>query len=192
MIETPLPVAFLDASVLYPALLRNMLMYFAVADLYHARWSARVHDEWTSALLRNRPDIPRAQLERTRRLMEAQLDDALVEGYEHRVDSVSLPDANDRHILAAAKHCEAHYIVTANLRDFPATTLARFRLVAEHPDNFLLHLVNDNQGKAIAAFYELCDARNNPHQPPREVTEILKRQGLTATADALNALMGAV
>jgi hypothetical protein len=44
MIETPLPVAFLDASVLYPALLRNMLMYFAVADLYHARWSARVHE----------------------------------------------------------------------------------------------------------------------------------------------------
>ena len=134
MIETPLPVAFLDASVLYPALLRNMLMYFAVADLYHARWSARVHDEWMSALLRNRPDIPRAQLERTRCLMEAQLDDALVEGYEHLVASVTLPDANDRHILAAAKHCEAHYIVTANLRDFPATTLARFRLVAEHPD----------------------------------------------------------
>ena len=85
MIETPLPVAFLDASVLYPALLRNVLMYFAVADLYHARWSARVHEEWISALLRNRPDISRAQLERTRGLMEAQLDDALVEGYEHRV-----------------------------------------------------------------------------------------------------------
>jgi hypothetical protein len=190
MIETPLPVAFLDASVLYPALLRNMLMYFAVADLYHARWSARVHDEWMSALLRNRPDIPRAQLERTRCLMEAQLDDALVEGYEHRVASVTLPDANDRHILAAAKHCEAHYIVTANLRDFPATTLARFRLVAEHPDDFLLRLVNDNPEKALAAFYELCDARKNPHQTPREVTEIFKRQSLGATADALNALMG--
>jgi len=52
--------------------------------------------------------------------------------------------------------------------------------------------VNDNQGKATAAFYELCDERKNPHQTPREVTEILKRQGLTATADALNALMGAV
>ncbi len=190
MIETPLAVAFLDASVLYPALLRNVLMYFAVADLYHARWSARVHEEWISALLRNRPDISRAQLERTRGLMEAQLDDALVEGYEHRVDSVSLPDANDRHVLAAARHCEAHYIVTANLRDFPEAALAPFRLVAEHPDDFLLRLVNDNEAKALAPFYELCDQRKKPHQSPREVTEILKRQGLTATADALNALMG--
>ncbi len=192
MIETPLPVAFLDASVLYPALLRNMLMYFAVADLYHARWSAQVHDEWMSALLRNRPDMPRAQLERTRRLMEAQLDDALVIGYEHRIDSITLPDADDRHVLAAAIHAEAHSIVTANLRDFPGIALAPFQLVAEHPDAFLLRLVNDNQESAIAAFYELCDARKNPHQKPREVTEILRHQGLIATADALNTLMGAV
>ena len=48
-----------------------------------------------------------------------------------RVNSVSLPDANDRYVLAAARHCEAHYILTANLRDFPAAALAPFRLVAE-------------------------------------------------------------
>ena len=189
MIEAPPPVAFLDASVLYPALLRNMLMYFAVNDLYHARWSARVHEEWMSALLRNRPDILRAQLERTRRLMEAELDDALVEGYEHRVNSITLPDADDRHVLAAAIHCEAQYLVTANLRDFPPTALAPFRLVVEHPDDFLLRLLNDNTKSAIAAFHTLCRARKNPAQSPREVTEILKHQGLTATADALNALI---
>jgi hypothetical protein len=38
-------VAFLDASVLYPALLRNLLMHLALRDLFQARWSDRVHEE---------------------------------------------------------------------------------------------------------------------------------------------------
>jgi hypothetical protein len=151
MIETPSPVAFLDASVLYPALLRNMLMHFAVNDLYQPRWSARVHEEWMTALLRNRLDISPAQLERTRRLMDSEIDGALVEGYEHRIESLTLPDAKDRHVLAAAIHCEAQFVVTANLRDFPASVLAPFRLVAEHPDAFLLCLMNDNREQALAA-----------------------------------------
>jgi hypothetical protein len=107
MIETPSLVAFLDASVLYPAFLRNMLMYFAVNDLYQLRWTARVHEEWMAALLRNRPDIPRAQLERTRHLMDSHIDGVLVEGYEHRIKSIMLPDADDCHVLAAAIRCEA-------------------------------------------------------------------------------------
>ena len=51
----PVEVAFLDASVLYPAPLRVLLLELAVSHLYRARWSARVHEEWTRALLRSRP-----------------------------------------------------------------------------------------------------------------------------------------
>ncbi len=186
MNEAATIVAFLDASVLYPALLRNMLMYFAVNDLYHPRWSARVHEEWMTALLRNRPDITRAQIERTRRLMEAEIDDAVVEGYEHLIASLTLPDADDRHVLAAAIHCGATVLVTANLRDFPAPILTSFGLLAEHPDAFLLRLLNTDPELGLAAFEELCANRNNPPQTPREITELLRRQGLTATAAALN------
>jgi hypothetical protein len=194
MIETPSPVAFLDASVFYPALLRNMLMHFAVNDLYQPRWSTRVHEEWMSALLRNRTDIPRAQIERTRDLMVSQIDDAPIEGYEgyeHRIASLTLPDAGDRYVLAAAIHCEAQFIVTANLRDFPDSALAPFGLIAEHPDAFLLRLLSDNKEQAVAAFYELCGNRKNPPQTPREVVEILKRQGLPATAGALETFIEA-
>ena len=49
-------IAFLDASVLYPATLRNLLMHLAVAGVFRARWTDMVQDEWTSALLRDRPD----------------------------------------------------------------------------------------------------------------------------------------
>ncbi|MBM3578735.1 MAG: PIN domain-containing protein [Alphaproteobacteria bacterium] len=191
MNEAATIVAFLDASVLYPALLRNMLMHFAVNDLFQPRWSARVHEEWITALLRNRPDITRAQIERTRRLMEAEIDEAVVEGYETLIPSLTLPDADDRHVLAAAIHCGATVLVTANLRDFPAPILTSFGLLGEHPDAFLLRLLKSDPELGLAAFEELCANRRNPVQTPREVTELLRRQGLTATAAALNELIDA-
>jgi predicted nucleic acid-binding protein len=122
MSEIARVVAFLDASVLYPALLRNLLMHLALRDLFQARWSDRIHDEWIAALLRNRPDLTFAQLARTRRLMDENVDEALVGGYEHLIGALTLPDPKDRHVLAAAIHSGAGVIVTVNLRDFPTTS----------------------------------------------------------------------
>ncbi len=59
-------IAFYDANVLYPAELRNLLMHLALTGLFRARWSAAVHEEWISNLLKKRPDLTRVQLERTR------------------------------------------------------------------------------------------------------------------------------
>ena len=60
--------AFYDANVLYPAELRNLLMLLALIGLFRARWSADVHEEWISSLLKKRPDLTRDKLERTRLL----------------------------------------------------------------------------------------------------------------------------
>lgn len=57
-------VAVYDACVLYPAPLRDLLMHLAVSDLFRARWTTRIHDEWMRNLLANRTDLTRAQLER--------------------------------------------------------------------------------------------------------------------------------
>lgn len=111
--------AFFDANVLYPSGLRNFLMHLAVTGIFRAHWSAQVHEEWIGNLLKNRPDLTRAKLERTRHLMDNALPDALVTGYEQLIDSIELPDRNDRHVLAAAIRCGASVIVTVNLRDFP-------------------------------------------------------------------------
>ena len=98
---TRVVVAFLDAAVLYPAFLRDLFMRLAVFGVFRANWSARVQDEWTIALLRNRPDLARTLVERTRQLMDAHFPEALVVGYEHRIELITLPDADDRHVAAA-------------------------------------------------------------------------------------------
>jgi hypothetical protein len=66
-----------DACVLYPAPLRDLLMRLALTDLYRARWSDQIHEEWITAVLRNRSDLSRQQLERTRSLMNAHVRDAI-------------------------------------------------------------------------------------------------------------------
>ena len=83
--------AFFDANVLYPSGLRNFLMHLALTGIFRAHWSADVHNEWMRNLLKNRPDLSRETLERTRNLMERALPDAMVTEYEHLIDSIELP-----------------------------------------------------------------------------------------------------
>jgi hypothetical protein len=156
-------VAFLDASVLYPARLRDLLMDLAMRDLFRARWSDRVQDEWIAALVRNRRDLTAAQLRRTRRLMEEHIDDALVSGYEPIVDQLMLPDANDCDVLAAAIHGGANIIVTANLRDFPIDALSPHHIEAVHPDNFVSRLLEAEPAEVTAALHELHRDLTKPH-----------------------------
>ena len=177
--------AFFDANVLYPSGLRNFLMHLALTGIFRAHWSAQVHEEWIGNLLKNRPDLTRAKLERTRHLMNNALPEALVIGYEQLIDSIELPDRNDRHVLAAAIRCGASGIVTVNLQDFPKQALAQFSIETQHPDDFVL--------AALEAFPELVveAARNhraslkNPPKTPDEYLAELDAQGLEKSAIAL-------
>jgi hypothetical protein len=98
-----------DACVLYPAPLRSFLMYLALTDLFSARWTHEIHEEWMRAVEKDYPDITRAQLERVRKLMDSHVCDCLVTGYESLIPSLTLPDLDDRHVLAAAIHCGAQH-----------------------------------------------------------------------------------
>src|ERR1019366_8945359 len=104
-------VHFYDANVLYPAELRNLPMHLAMTGRFRARWSDGVHEEWITALLRNRPDLSRAKLDRTRMLMDKHAADALVTGYEDLIEGLQLPDLDERHVLAAAIRGRADGIV---------------------------------------------------------------------------------
>ncbi|RMG83059.1 MAG: PIN domain-containing protein, partial [Chloroflexi bacterium] len=126
-------VALLDANVLYPAPIRDILLQLAVEDVFWGRWTADIHEEWIEALLRNEPHRERMALERTRDLMNQATRDALITGYEALINCLELPDPNDRHVLAAAIVGRCDVIVTQNLQDFPTEIVSLFGIEVQHP-----------------------------------------------------------
>lgn len=174
-----------DASVLYPAPLRDFLMRLALTDLFRARWTEDIHEEWIRSLLKVRTDLRRDQLERTRELMNANVRDCLVEGYQSLIPGLELPDPDDRHVLAAAIRASASAIVTFNLRDFPIAQVEQYSIEAQHPDEFIVHLIDLNQAKVCAAAEEQRKSLRNPPKTVEEYLETLLKQGLPLTATLL-------
>jgi hypothetical protein len=180
------PVAVYDACVLYPFQLRNLLVQCAADRLVDARWSDEIHDEWIRNLLANEPRLERARLEATRDLMDRVLPQARVTGYAARIPAITLPDAGDRHVVAAAAESGASVIVTWNVRDFPEAELRRHGLRKLTPDAFLTEL-HDAMPDAVAASVE--NARRNLNislVSKPDYLEVLHRQGLKRFVSALS------
>ena len=168
-----------DACVLYPAPLRDLLMHLALSDLYRARWSELIHDEWTRNVLASRPDLTQDQLNRTRQLMNAHVRDSLVTGFEYLIPSIRLPDPDDRHVAAAAIHSGASLIVTFNLKDFPAEVLKPYNLAAQHPDDFIVDLLDLHPAGVLSAAASHRRSLKNPPRTADEYLDTLLAQGLT-------------
>jgi len=181
-------IAFLDANVLYPAELRSFLMYLAVSGIYRAKWSADVHEEWISKLLLKRPDLTRAKLARTRELMDKHAPDALVTGYQNLIPGLNLPDADDRHVLAAAIRGKASVIITNNLADFPAKELQTYDIEAQTPDEFIHHLLDLFPAEVFQAAEDHRTSLKNPPKTVEQYLTSLELQGLTKTVAALRSL----
>ena len=187
---TPAPVqrgdaAVYDANVLYPATLRDLLVQLATTGLFRAKWTEVIHDEWTRSILAKRPDVTAAALARTRQLMDAVVPDCLVSGYEPQIDAMTLPDPDDRHVLAAAVHAGAEWIVTLNLRDFPPSALEPHEVAAVTPDAFVCGLLDLDPGTVADA---VTKQRRRLRNPPRTVEQHLERlraQGLPHAARRL-------
>jgi hypothetical protein len=177
--------AVYDACVLYPAPLRSLLMYLALTDLFRAKWTDAIHEEWMRNVLKDYPDITREKLERTRDLMNAHVRDCLVTDYEDLITAVTLPDPGDRHVVAAAIRAGADVIVTTNLSDFPKETLGKYGIEAQHPDEFITHLLDLAPNLVCAAAKRQRESLKNPPLTVEQYLESLERQGLAQTVASL-------
>ena len=173
-----------DACVLYPAPVRDLLMEIAISGLVQAKWTERIHQEWMSGLVKDRPDIVQ-RIHQTRTLMDAAIPDALVRHYESLIDGITLPDPEDRHVLAAAIKCGAQLIVTANLKDFPQEYLASYGIDALHPDEFIEQQFGLNQDAVIACAKRIRARLQNPEISADRYLAILSSSRLPVTADLL-------
>ncbi|MFL6740954.1 MAG: PIN domain-containing protein [Sphingomicrobium sp.] len=174
-----------DACVLYPAPLRDFLMELASASLFRAKWSEDIHEEWTSALLEKREDLTPEQLRRTCDLMNAAVPDSIVEGHHCLIESLTLPDPDDRHVLAAAIHAGADAIVTFNLRDFPKDVMAQFNVEVLHPDDFIQFQYDFNNAAVIIAAQRCRERLKNPPKTVAEYLDTLAQQRLPKTVSLL-------
>lgn len=179
------PAAVLDANVLYPQFLRDVLLRLAAAELFVPRWTDRIQDEWTRNLLRDRPDLTPERLANTHRHMARAFPEAQVAGYAHLEARFGGVHPKDRHGAAAALASGATHIVTWNRRDFPAEALAPHGIEAADPDAFVSALL-DWAGDVAVTVLERHRAGllKPPHTWPT-YKSALRAAGLVTAAERL-------
>lgn len=168
-------------------MLRDVLIRVARMGLNRARWSDLILDEVFEAISDKRPDLDKASLARTRDLMCRAVPDCLVDAgaIASLAPALTLPDPDDRHVLAAAILAGAQVIVTTNLKDFPQEELDRYRIEAKSPDTFLQDIYHLDGALMHQAVSEAAAAYKNPPITVGELVETLDRQGLSVAASLL-------
>ena len=174
-----------DSCTLYSAPLRDLLMHLALTDLFRAKWTENIHEEWMRNVLTNRPDLSIKRLEKIKGLMNAHVRDCLIEGHESLIPTLFLPDENDRHVLAAAIHGNADTILTYNLKDFPKEILNQYSIEAQHPDEFIAQLIEASPSIVCSAIHRLRISLKNPPICLRDYLSMLERQSLPRTVSLL-------
>jgi hypothetical protein len=148
-------------------------------------WSARILEEWARAT-RRLPEGAEAVARGEIAAMRAAWPEAEVAVDEDLVARLSLPDAGDRHVLAAAITGGAGALMTLNRADFPTRTLARHGVLLREPDGFLSERLAEGVdlrrvAAGVQARAELASGREQP------VRRLLKRAGLPRLGRALEA-----
>lgn len=174
----------LDANVLYPQLLRDTLLSLAGENLYHARWSATINDEWVRNLARNKPDIA-DKLPAVVKLMCDSVPDCLVTHYEKLANNIELPDPDDRHVVAAAIVGHADAIITFNIKDFPPAVLQPYGIEVQHPDEFVVNQLQLQKIPALSAIKKMRARWTNPARSAQDLITAFELCGLPLTADFL-------
>lgn len=175
--------AVLDACVLYPTILREVLLDVAGAGLFAPVWSARILAEWRHAAARLGADVD-AVAGAEIALVRVQFPGAEVVAAEGTALAYDLPDSADRHVVAAALSAQAGLIVTANLRDFPRRALVPAGLQSVHPDDFLLDLWL-RAPDPVAGAVHAAHARARALGGDMDLRALMKRARLPRLARAL-------
>ena len=180
----PLGPVVLDACVLYPTVMRRILLGLAETGLFQPIWSSRILDEWARAAVRNHPDqgdIVAGEIAVCAGLWP----ESNVEPVPAVIDRLTLPDPDDTHVLATAVAAGSPLIVTLNLKDFPRRTLAPEGVEAQHPDQFARDLMDENEDalritvEAVRVEAERLSGQNRP------VRKLLKKARMPRLGKAL-------
>ncbi len=167
----------LDACILYPTIMREVLLGAANAGAFEPLWSTRILEEWRRAAARLSEE--QAQIAGVEiALLRAKWPKAeiIVDVMGHQ--DLWLPDENDIHVLAAAIEADADIIMTRNLKDFPTRILANHRIIRRDPDGFLVEFANENRIAMMRVAKNIQQAAELHSGAPKDIRKLLKRTGL--------------
>jgi predicted nucleic acid-binding protein len=179
----------LDACVLVPVALADTLLRIAERGLYRPLWSARIVDEEIDAIVEIHPGIPPEQVPRRFAAMDNTFEDARVDGWEDLEDTVTLPDPDDHHVVAAAVRGRADAIVTANVGDYPSAILGPLNIEVIHPDDFLLDQIDLVPRIVLDVLREQAAHTRQPTLTPVDLIARLARAGVPGFADEAGRLI---
>ena len=174
-------VVILDANVLYPFRKRDILLSFSQAGLFRARWTIEIQDEWSRNLLAAKPEL-KTSIDSQVTAMRDNFPESLVEKYEALIPTLTLPDPNDRHVLAAAIKCGAQHIVTENLKDFPPNATGDYDVEPISADEFLTRTFDLYLIEATLVLAQIRRRYSNPSYTPSEFVMDLTAKGLPKLA----------
>lgn len=177
----------LDACVIYPTVMRQMILGVAGAGAFTPLWSERIIGEWLHAAAKLGPD---AQVQATGEaaLMAAAWPEAAIRYPPSLEARLWLPDPADRHVLAAAIAGFAEGILTLNARDFPRNVLAEEGLWRADPDGFLHGIWQAQPGLVAAVADQVLAEARRLSKDDWEMRPLLKKARLPRLAKALSVL----
>jgi predicted nucleic acid-binding protein len=181
--------AFFDTNVLVPGSIRDLLMQIATTGVFRAKWSQLVMDDLRRILI-DRLGRPCEKVDHLLRALIDHARDPIVVGFEPTIAGLTLPDPDDRHVLAAAIHANAGVIVTFNLKHFPEEALFPFAIEAQHPDEFIANLLDLHPGEVLTSVRTILGRLRNPPKTLNELLATYHRNQLVRTAVELQELLG--
>ncbi|WP_147124798.1 RSP_2648 family PIN domain-containing protein [Shimia ponticola] len=177
----------IDACVLYPTVVREVLLKSAAAGVFTPLWSARILEEWRRAAARLNP-VAAAQAEAEIALVKARWPEAEVDPKPSDEARLYLPDENDVHVLASAIAGSADVLLTVNIKDFPRGTLYEEGIRRDEPDHFLTSHFVQQPEVVKAAVAEVWDRAKTMEGCPPNQRALLRKARLPRLAKALTNL----
>ena len=176
--------AILDACVIYPTVLREILIGVAARGVYEPFWSDRILREWVLATQKLGP-IAMAQAEGEAALMKTAFPRAMVREQPNIEARVLLPDAGDHHVLAIAIAAHADCIVTFNAKDFPRHVLAEEGIDRRDPDSLLWQLWSHHPGEVAGVVQAVHATAERMAGQDLPLKALMKRAQLPKLAKAM-------
>ena len=178
----------IDTCVLFPTVMRTILLEAVKSKHDSAFWSEKILSEW-SASAKKVGELGQLQADSEISILRTNWPNSIINFSLELEESLYLPDLNDRHVLAAAISGKCDAIITLNKKDFPRQILDQYGLIRLNPDQVILGYLKDDAHRIIEIAQDLLSEANRKFNQEWTIRQLLRKARLPRTAKALSTLI---